>query len=168
MGIGGGMVGRPRKSGMRKPNGRLRKNKTEPTNEQLINQRMMRFGLTRNQAASSFGGYMVGAMYCKGQLQREHVDAFLHFVSLAPVTVRGLIVSERVQTSHRPYHFPIGNRYVTLIKSVGINGLRILHAAANDELICSLGMLKHVLRLVDLTTASNDYNNPSEIHVDRK
>ena len=94
-------------------------------------------------------------MYLRGQITYDDLARFFSFLHLAPdLGPHAIVYGERVQNFGGDVLPPRIRKdgYYVLVKALGREGIDILHALANDRLICRVRVLRNVLAKVPLTT----------------
>jgi hypothetical protein len=155
-------MGRPRLIRERNAKGKLRPvKKQEEDNEGVRAKRKQIFGVTDRQSKNALSCCLAGVLYLRGQITHDDLMRFFSFTQMAPDLVpRGISFFERVDGSGANFSHAMrfgGNAYRILIKVLGREKMNILHALAEDRLICPVFVLRSVLSKVPLTTIGFEY-----------
>jgi hypothetical protein len=149
-------MARPRKSGKRKPCGRLVYKKQDARFPTALT-RMRDFGVTLVQSVNPLAGHLAGVLYLRGQLESRHLGHFYSYLQMTPISMSairyGIRVSGGGEVEFRPR-----KGYWTLVQILG-REIELLRELANDRLVCSVKRLKRVLLKVPLTAGGSAYIN---------
>ena len=148
--------GRPRVLGERNAKGKLRPSRrSSEDNEGVRGQRKRAFGVTDRQSKHSLASFLAGVLYLRDQITYDELARFISFLRLAPdLGPHAILYGERVQGVSASDVFPRmrNDVYHALVKKLGRESMDILHALANDRLICPISTLRDVLAKVPLTS----------------
>jgi hypothetical protein len=141
------ITGRPRKTGPRKPSGRLRQaHKPKPRNP--------------------FANYLVGTLFLRKLLDARAMGGFYSFLQIAKHAnnLRSASFSMRVQGGRlvdRSYQ--LSEQYLQLVKDLG-HQINILHALERDQLIAPIATVRALLKQVPLTFGGMQFMHACESH----